>query len=392
MRFLALCDYSLTYTAGAQTAFFREVQALLDAGHEVMIVGSDSVDAKLPTGALSKHHHKKRLRLPPINFPVFVNNARLQNFFTEIADDFKPDAVLCHSEYGLAVTACEVFQARKVPVLFVVHSFFITVGVPVPFPEWLSKWAIRSALGINLPKLAPLARNGADNAMQNCTLAFSKKADIVLSPSHHQAQSMLNAGSPDVRVLSNVTEIEHAPLPMPNRDVLKLAWVGRFAAEKRLDVALDGVRYAKAELERLGIGADKLELHVLGGDPKNDSVAIWHGKVPPSEVGDIMADCHAVLMTSFNFDNQPMVILEALAQGRPVVLSDPKLAREFEGASILADDHTVLGLAKTLVRLVQDKNSLTPFAEKAIELSRLSSGESHCARILEFVAEVRARH
>jgi len=96
-------------------------------------------------------------------------------------------------------------------------------------------------------------------------------------------------------------------------------------------------------------------------------------------------------MTSYNFDNQPMVILEALAQGRPVVLSDPKLAREFEGAAILADDPTAAGLAATLVRLVKDQDALRAYADAAIELSHLSSGENHCARILEFVAEAKAR-
>ena len=391
MRFLALCDYSLTYTAGAQTAFFREIQALLDAGHEVMVVGSNSAGAKLPAGATTKPHHKKRFRLPVIDFPLFVNNQRMRQFFEEIARDFNPEAVLCHSEYGLAVTAADVFQPRKVPVLFIVHSFFITAGVPLPLPSWLATRLIRAILKLDVKKLVPLARFPADNALQNVTLLFSKKADIVLSPSHHQAQSMLAAGSPDVRVLSNVTEIEHAPLPMPDSEILKLAWVGRFAPEKRLDVALDAVRIAKAELDRLGVGSDRLELHVLGGDAKHNSVAVWHGKVAPSQVGDIMAGCDAVMMTSYNFDNQPMVILEALAQGRPVVLSDPKLAREFEGASILADDPTAKGLAKTLVRLAQDKASLMPYAAKAVELSRLSSGDNHCARILEYVAEVKAR-
>jgi len=288
VRFLALCDYSLGYTAGAQTAFFREIQALLAAGHEVMVVGSDSADAQLPVGAKVRHLHKKRFRLPPINFPVYVNNARLQKFFIEVADDFKPDAVLCHSEYGLAVTAADVFQPRKIPVLFIVHSFFITVGVPLPFPEWLAIRVIQGALKLALKRLVPLAKNGADNAMQNVTLAFSKIADVVLSPSRHQAVSMMAAGSPDVRVLSNVTDVEHAPLPLPEPGVLKLAWVGRFAAEKRLDVALDAVRLAKAELERQGISPNKLELHVVGGEAKHDTVAVWHGKVAPSAVGDIM--------------------------------------------------------------------------------------------------------
>jgi glycosyltransferase involved in cell wall biosynthesis len=391
LKFLALCDYSLTYTAGAQTAFFREVEALLAAGHQVLVVGSDSDRAALPVGAQFRHHHKKRFRVPPINFPVFVNNQRLKDFFQEIAESFKPDAVLCHSEYGLAVTACDVFQPRKVPVLFIVHSFFITVGSPLPWPKWLAKLLIRLTLKMDVSMIR-LAKGGIDNALQNATLAFSHKADIVISPSHHQAQSMLNAGTKDVRVLSNVTDVEHSPLPMPDYGVLKLVWVGRFAPEKRLDVALDAVRLAKSELNRIGIGAEKLELHVLGGEAKHDPIAIWHGKVPPAEVGEIMSNCHAVTMTSYNFDNQPMVILEALAQGRPVVLSDPKLAREFEGAAILAEDHTAEGLARTLVSLVQDQTQLTGFAKKAVELSHLSSGKNHVGEILKLVSEVRSRH
>lgn len=390
MRYLAICDYSLAYTAGAQTAFFREVEALLAAGHEVMVVGSDSASANLPAGAQTRHHHRKWLRVPPINFPVFANNRRLRGFFEQIAEDFQPDAVLCHSEYGLAVTACDVFQARKVPVLFVVHSFFITVGAPLPWPAWLAKVLFRWVIKLDVP-MVRLTKGGIDNALQNATLGFAHKADLVISPSHHQAASMHDAGAKDVRVLSNVTEVLHDPLPMPEPGVLKIAWVGRFAPEKRLDVALDAARLAKAELDRLGIGADQLELHVLGGEHKPDPVAIWHGKVPPAEVGVIMEACHAVMMTSYNFDNQPMVILEALAQGRPVVLSDPKLAREFAGASVLADDHTAAGLARTLVRLVQNQDALLEPARAAVELSRLSSGATHCARIADFVAEVRAR-
>ncbi|MFM5952133.1 MAG: glycosyltransferase family 4 protein [Micrococcales bacterium] len=390
MRYLAICDYSLAYTAGAQTAFYREVEALLAAGHEVMVVGSDSQSASIPVGALVKHLHRKRFRVPPINFPIFVNNRKLRNFFGEIVEEFKPDAVLCHSEYGLAVTACEVFQARKVPVLFVVHSFFITIGARVGWPKWLAKFLFRWFIKLDVP-MVQLADSGIDNALQNATLGFSHRADMVISPSHHQAESMVKAGTPDVRVLSNVTEVRQSPTPLPAFGVLKLAWVGRFAPEKRLDVALEAAQLAKAELDRLGVGADRLELHIVGGDARQDPRAIWHGKVTPDEVGSIMAASHAVMMTSYNFDNQPMVILEALAHGRPVVLSDPKLAREFGEASVLADDHTAEGLARTLVRLVQNQDALLEPARAAVERAKLSSGHAHAKRIGEFVAEVRAQ-
>lgn len=390
MRYLALCDYALDYTAGAQTAFFRSIEALIANGHEVLIVGSDSDRVQLPSGAQVRHLHRKRFRVPPIHFPIYVNNKRLRRFFEQIAVDFNPDAIICHSEYGLAVTACDVFQARKVPVLFVVHSFFITVGAPLPWPKWLARVLYRLLLGLDA-KVVRLSRGGLDNALQNVTLAFSHRADLVISPSQHQAQSLHDAGASDVRVLTNVTEVAAKPRPMPALGVLKIAWVGRFAPEKRLDVALDATRLAKAELDRLGVGGDKLELHVLGGEAKPDPVAIWHGKLPASEVGEVMAACHAVMMTSYNFDNQPMVILEALAQGRPVVLSDPKLAREFGAASVLADDHTAQGLARTLIRLVQQPDALLEPALAAVERAKLSSGFAHSQRIAEFVAEVRAR-
>ena len=44
--------------------------------------------------------------------------------------------------------------------------------------------------------------------------------------------------------------------------------------------------------------------------------------------GELMDAADAALITSLGFDNQPMVALEAFAHGRPVVVSDPVLAKE----------------------------------------------------------------
>ena len=50
-----------------------------------------------------------------------------------------------------------------------------------------------------------------------------------------------------------------------------------------------------------------------------------HGPVPQQTVLTAMQEHHLFASTSYDFDNQPMVLLEAHAAGTPVLLCDPDL-------------------------------------------------------------------
>lgn len=81
-------------------------------------------------------------------------------------------------------------------------------------------------------------------------------ADLVLSPSNHQAQALRRAWLLKVVQHSNVTESSQVSIDLPASDGLGIAWIGRFAKEKRLEVSGGFLTELKVAL----VGRDKNHL------------------------------------------------------------------------------------------------------------------------------------
>ncbi|RII96924.1 glycosyltransferase, partial [Clavibacter michiganensis subsp. insidiosus] len=102
-----------------------------------------------------------------------------------------------------------------------------------------------------------------------------------------------------------------------------------------------------------------------------------HGRVSTATVTALLRGAHAAVITSLGFDNQPMIAMEAFAEGRPALVSDPVLAAEFGGAAMLADGTDAQGLATAILRLAADRPLLDGPARAARELAAAVSPAAH---------------
>lgn len=379
MRYLIVCDYSLTFLGGAQTALMRQAEALAAQGAAVAVMAPDVTKVAFASG-IEKIEPPKTATLPSIQLPLFRKTTELLSFVTGVIEDFKPDAVLSHSEFALVTATTAAARALDVPSLHTVHTFFWHTPKAAAIMAPLAKAFYRHATGLPSPR-KKLAKNPMDSALRNMTLATCLHADLTLSPSHHQAEKLRAAGVKNVEVISNVTETKGTPSAMPGGKKLRLAWIGRFSPEKRLEVALAGVDLAKHRLTEAGLDASLLELHIAGGAPREGNDHVWHGTLTAQEVSSLLTESHALLMTSLGFDNQPMVILEAFAHARPVVLSDPVLGKEFGEAAVLTPSPDAEGLASSLVQLVLDKTSLSASAKAASAAAKGATAAVHAKRL-----------
>ena len=76
------------------------------------------------------------------------------------------------------------------------------------------------------------------------------------------------------------------------------------------------------------------------------------GAVPQREVLSAMRAAHVLVSSSWDFDNQPMVLLEAVASGLGVVVADPDLAEALPAAGHASRrPPTPQGLAAALAAL-----------------------------------------
>jgi glycosyltransferase involved in cell wall biosynthesis len=295
--------------------------------------------------------------------------------------------VLSHSEFALVNATIATAKALSIPTMHTVHTFFWHTPKLSAVMAPIGKAFYRHATGLSLTRLR-LAKNPMDSALRNMTLTTCLHADLTLSPSAHQAEKLRAAGVKNVEVVSNVTETKGTPSKLPSGKVLKLAWIGRFSPEKRLEVALDALALAKKQLVETGLDSKLIEFHVAGGPAREGNDHHWHGTLSAEGVSDLLTSSHALVMTSLGFDNQPMVILEAFAHARPVILTDPVLGKEFGDAAVLTATPDAQGLANSLVALVKAKDQLERKAKAAEKAALGATAKVHGARLTTLTKEL----
>lgn len=381
MKLAVVCDYSLRYTGGAQTALMAQIRAWSQQFPVVVIV-PDFPRTHFPGVTVVRPPRGVR----SLELPVVRANSVLHAWMHRTLKQHRVEAVMVHSEFGLAATA--VAQARRlgIPSLQTVHTFFWRAPlVTQPFAP-VARVFHQLVTGLEQPRLR-LADRPLDSALRGMTLALAKQADAVISPSAHQAERLRDAGLANVSVVSNVAEVAPGGRPLQPEVPLRLLWIGRFAPEKRLDVALEAVRLACRR------GA-QVELTVAGGErPRgvNDSFIHFVGAVPHEQVVSLIDEAHATLLTSYGFDNQPMVILESAARGRPTFVCDPVLGAEFGNAVVECAGSEASDLAATIVACAQNPGVLVDAGREASLLARQSSPQAHVKNLQGVIAGIRMR-
>lgn len=379
MRYLIVCDYALTFVGGAQSALLRQADALAAQGETVAVL-APAVSATKLSAKVRRIEPPKVITVPSIDMPLYRNNKALRAFASEVLDEFKPDAIISHSEFALVTALTQVARSKGIRSIHVVHTFMWHTPKSAALLTPIANGIFRFVTGLSAPR-QKLAKNPMDSALRNMTLAACLHADVTVSPSRHQGDKLERAGVRNLEVLSNVTETNGVATPLPTGKTLKLAWIGRFSPEKRLEVAIDGVELAQKRLAAEGLDPNLIELHIAGGPKREGNAHIWHEILKPDEVAALLSSSHSLVLTSLGFDNQPMVILEAFSHGRPVILTDPVLGKEFGTAALLTPTPDAEGLAQKLVELVKSHNDLSANAAAATEFAKGTTAAVQAERL-----------
>lgn len=380
---LLVCDYSLKYLGGAQTAFVRQAQALAADGVRTVVLAPDADElADAAESGIVTVTPPRRGTIPVLDLPLLGRARDLEPLVAATVRRHQVDTIVVHSEFALAAAAIAVGRRLGIPVLHTVHTFFWRAPSPLaPFAPAVSR-VHRSLTGI-----ADGGRyrgsHALNNALRTMTLRIAERADIVLSPSRHQAQALRDAGAGRVEAFSNVAQ-PLAVTAAPEGGPLRLLWVARFAPEKRVEVALEAMRLVEARL-----GPGRVHLDVAGGTQRPVAGVTFHGSVPGTRVAELMDAADAALITSLGFDNQPMVALEAFSHGRPVIVSDPVLAGEFGDAAIGTPGTDAAALAELIVQLEADRSLLQHPRDAAVAYARERQPAAHVARLRELADSAR---
>lgn len=365
MRIAIISDYFLDYVGGAQTSMLQQRLALIEAGHEVVMVSAIR-------GRGDRYRHsdgelgiRPLFTLPGVELPVIANSAATRAELERCFTDNVIEAVHVQTEFGLAHAAADVAGTLGLPVVHTVHTFYWASegNWHAPLAPMI-RTLLGRYLGTTIPRAA-LSPRGVDNVLRNVTLCMALRADVVVSPSAHQARDLAAAGvQGTIEIVPNpIATSTRASVPLTAEQAQhpSFLWVARCEAVKRPLV------FAQAAIDALGrvpdaftvdFVGDGVELATLRKMTADHPQIRVHGSLPHEQVLSLMDSSAAVVLTSIGFDNQPMTIAEAVSRERGVLYCDPKLKEGLGRSGFLSGTPDVAGLADALVTLSGDPSLL----------------------------------
>ncbi len=184
--------------------------------------------------------------------------------------------------------------------------------------------ALAAALAV-APTVGVLHLSGdtGTGARRERLAALYQRLAAVLTPSldgRRQLLTELGVPAERVEVVPNGVDVPAAPRPLPRRAVPRIGALGRLTDQKGFDVLIDAVRIL------VGRGV-ALEV-VIGGAGRDEALLRCAAQGLPVDFCGFVRDAHAFLADLDLFclpsrrESMPLALLEAMAEGRPCVVTD----------------------------------------------------------------------
>lgn len=173
------------------------------------------------------------------------------------------------------------------------------------------------------------------------------------------------ANAVDVAAIRNAVSVR---LAHSNGDMPNILVVGRLAPEKAVDIIIQAIRFVPVEYNIrvliIGEGSLREEIGInIGENGLDDRIFLLPYR---SDWWGMLKDACALVSMS-RFEGQPNVVLETMAAGCPLIVSDIPAHREFldEDSAILVPVDNPSELAEAIVSLLGAPESARQRAERA---------------------------
>ncbi|WP_051196951.1 glycosyltransferase [Jonesia quinghaiensis] len=408
MHIAMVTDYYLPTLGGVQTVVKAHKEALEQAGHTVTVfcprhapsenTPTEENDPHVVTLPTSRRFHPDNY---PFTWPLEDTRKQLVGEFRERA----VDVVHVHSEIFAAIAGLTAARSLAIPTVQTMHGridVYTAHVLPVPA---VSTFVLAQLHRRHIPHSLKVRRSSAYTStiiarrMWQLMVNQANYADHVVVPSQHFARKLLAQGvTRPLTVISNGLE-ESVTKTIDDTNTRSLApgeqirimWCGRVSPEKRpiefiwaiaqfpanvhVDMYGNGVQFTKVRrlIKRLGL----------------DDRVTMHGAVPQHDILAAMASSHLFVSTSYDFDNQPMVMLEAIATGLPILYCDPDLTEIMPpGSAILADSPVAVDISAAVRQVAHDPSIIEHMSKNMLSEPHVAAQKTHLASLTAVYAQL----
>jgi glycosyltransferase involved in cell wall biosynthesis len=374
-----LIAHSFYRLAGGEDTYVRRQAELLGPHHDVSLLerSNEALAGNMRTAL-------RMLWSPALTRDV---EARI--------DECRPDVVHLHNAYPSLGSAVHLAaERRQVPLVMTVHNTRLRCPNGLMFTEGsqcrrCEKGAYAHAV---LHECFPSRRQGAVYAAglwaHRFPMALERRVVRYVAPSGFMASQLLQWGIPAERVVvvRNFTPARPGASEAPGSYGL---FVGRLAAEKGVDVLLRALAAAGDPPFRIvGTGPLAELLQTLARQLRLRNTSFM-GQLRQADVRAVVRNARFLALPSICTENAPLAALEAMVEGRPLLVSDigglPELIHGGAGVACAAGD--VTGLAQRIAEWMHDDARCRRAGGKALEFAESFLAPERHRRQLESVYE-----
>jgi glycosyltransferase involved in cell wall biosynthesis len=415
MRILLSCYYFSPYRGGEAAVGWKYATGLAKLGHEVTVIYGD-LSAQMPMRA-DVDRYSSETGLPPGLQAVHVSASERARAIHDLHG--KPGLFfLYYSAYRLWQKACfdEASRLHGERPFDIVHHLTI-IGYREPGYLWqldapfvwgpingaaAMPWGFISSFGWR-GRYQHVLRNFL-NWMQMRLPSRSRKAAA-------KAGKIWGVTKEDCAMVSEIWRRHVEPMietganpdgaaavrSRKEGEPLILVWCGLLEARKSLHLVIEAMarlpESVVCELHVIGDGAERVTWEQLSRDRCLGEKVIWHGRVSHEEAQRLMAAGHVLVHSSVK-EGTPHVVLEAMAQGIPVICHDAcGMGVAVDGSSGLKvpmrnPTTSVAGFRGAMLRLWNEPGLLGELSEGAIRRAAELSWDSKVKKVEQAYREL----
>jgi len=286
------------------------------------------------------------------------------------------DIVHTQGDLGVAIAGMEAARRHGIPVVQTKHTrydAYFDQAASAPLLLALIVSRMQKPYFASEFTFAPVEESAAARLAWRLMVAHAQAVDHEIIPTRHFAQSLAARGvNCPMSVISNGIDDDVIDRAMaaeiirpPDSEPLRLIWCGRLSSEKRVLAAIEAVSQVDGcTLDIYGEGVLEASIKKTIESAGLSRRIRLRGRVDHQECLTVMRSSGALLFTSYGFDTQGLVLLEAAAMSLPTIYCDPALSETVpKGGGILTADPSPAAIAAAIRMVIEDRDKLKEMSD-----------------------------